>query len=252
MSGHSKWASIKHKKGAADARKGALYTKLIKEITMSARNGGGNPDMNPALRTAMNKAREANMPSDNVKNAIKRGTGELPGVVYETVTYEAYGPAGVAIMIEALTDNKNRTTAELRNILSKKSGNMAGAGSVAWIFQKKGYIVVDKAAVKEDVLMDASLEAGAEDIKSQEKSFEVLTIPQDFEKVKSHLQEKGIAYQSAEVTMLPTSVIKVSGASEAKQILSLVEALEDHDDVQEVYANFDIPDELIEQVAAAG
>lgn len=252
MSGHSKWASIKHKKGAADAKKGALYTKLIKEITMSARNGGGNPDMNPALRTAMNKAREANMPSDNVKNAIKRGTGELPGVVYETVTYEAYGPAGVAIMIEALTDNKNRTTAELRNILSKKSGNMAGAGSVAWIFQKKGYIVVDKAAVKEDVLMDAALEAGAEDIKSQEKSFEVLTIPQEFEKVKSHLQEKGIAYQSAEVTMLPTSVIKVSGASEAKQILSLVESLEDHDDVQEVYANFDIPDELIEQVAVAG
>lgn len=252
MSGHSKWASIKHKKGAADAKKGALYTKLIKEITMSARNGGGNPDMNPALRTAMNKAREANMPSDNVKNAIKRGTGELPGVVYETVTYEAYGPAGVAIMIEALTDNKNRTTAELRNILSKKSGNMAGAGSVAWIFQKKGYIVVDKAAVKEDVLMDAALEAGAEDIKSQEKSFEVLSVPQEFEKVKSHLQEKGIAYQSAEVTMLPTSVIKVSGASEAKQILSLVEALEDHDDVQEVYANFDIPDELIEQVAAAG
>jgi YebC/PmpR family DNA-binding regulatory protein len=252
MSGHSKWASIKHKKGAADAKKGALYTKLIKEITMSARNGGGNPDMNPALRTAMNKAREANMPSDNVKNAIKRGTGELPGVVYENVTYEAYGPAGVAIMIEALTDNKNRTTAELRNILSKKSGNMAGAGSVAWIFQKKGYIVVDKAAVKEDVLMDAALEAGAEDIKSQEKSFEVLSIPQEFEKVKSHLQEKGIAYQSAEVTMLPTSVIKVSGASDAKQILSLVEALEDHDDVQEVYANFDIPDELIEQVAAAG
>lgn len=252
MSGHSKWASIKHKKGAADARKGALYTKLIKEITMSARNGGGNPDMNPALRTAMNKAREANMPSDNVKNAIKRGTGELPGVVYENVIYEAYGPAGVAIIIEALTDNKNRTTAELRNILSKKSGNMAGAGSVAWIFQKKGYIVVDKAAVKEDVLMDAALEAGAEDIKSQEKNFEVLTIPQDFEKVKSHLQEKGIAYQSAEVTMLPTSVIKVSGTSEAKQILSLVEALEDHDDVQEVYANFDIPDELIEQVAAAG
>lgn len=251
MSGHSKWASIKHKKGAADARKGALYTKLIKEITMSARNGGGNPDMNPALRTAMNKAREANMPSDNVKNAIKRGTGELPGVVYETVTYEAYGPAGVAIMIEALTDNKNRTTAELRNILSKKSGNMAGAGSVAWIFQKKGYIVIDKAAVKEDVLMDAALEAGAEDIKSQEKSFEVLTVPQDFEKVKSHLQEKGIAYQSAEVTMLPTSVIKVAAPQEAKQILSLVEALEDHDDVQEVYANFDIPDELIEQVAAA-
>ncbi len=250
MSGHSKWASIKHKKGAADAKKGALYTKLIKEITMAARNGGGNPDMNPSLRTAMAKAKEANMPSDNVKNAIKRGTGELPGVVYETINYEAYGPAGVAIMIEALTDNKNRTTAELRNILSKKSGNMAGAGSVAWIFNKKGYIVVDKSAVKEDVLMDAALEAGAEDIKAQEKNYEVISAPQDFEKVKSALQEKGIPYQSAEVTMLPASVIKVVG-SEAKQILNLVEALEDHDDVQDVYANFDIPDEIIEQIAAS-
>lgn len=250
MSGHSKWASIKHKKGAADAKKGALYTKIIKEITMSARNGGGNPDMNPALRTAMAKAKEANMPSDNVKNAVKRGTGELPGVIYEAVTYEAYGPAGVAIMVEALTDNKNRTTAELRNILSKKSGNMAGAGSVSWMFSKKGYILVDKQSATEDVLMDVALEAGAEDVKSEDKSFyEIITALPDLEKVKGTLEAKGIKFQSAEVTMLPNSKIKVAG-SEAKQILGLVEALEDHDDVQEVYANFDIPDEIIEQIAA--
>jgi YebC/PmpR family DNA-binding regulatory protein len=249
MSGHSKWASIKHKKGAADAKKGALYTKLIKEITISARNGGGNPDMNSALRTAMTKAKEANMPSDNVKNAIKRGTGELPGIVYETVTYEAYGAGGAAILITALTDNKNRTTAELRNILSKKGGNMAGAGSVSWMFNKKGYILIDKSAFSEDVLMDAALEAGAEDIKSQEKSYEIITAPAEFEKVKSALQEKGINFQSAEVTMLPTSAIKLTGP-EAKQILGLVEALEEHDDVQEVYSNFDIPDELIEQLTA--
>ncbi|HAH21177.1 MAG: transcriptional regulator [Omnitrophica WOR_2 bacterium GWF2_43_52] len=250
MSGHSKWASIKHKKGAADAKKGALYTRIIKEITMAARNGGGNPDMNPSLRTAMAKAKEANMPSDNVKNAIKRGTGELPGVVYETINYEAYGPGGVAIIIEALTDNKNRTTAELRNILSKKSGNMAGAGSVAWMFNKRGYIVVDKAVVQEDTLMDIALSAGAEDIKAQEKSFEVITAAGDFEKVKAALQEKGINLQSAEVTMLPTTTIKVVG-SEAKQVLNLIEALEGQDDVQDVYANFDIPDEIIEQLAAA-
>lgn len=250
MSGHSKWASIKHKKGAADAKKGALYTKIIKEITMSARNGGGNPDMNPALRTAMAKAKEANMPSDNVKNAIKRGTGELPGVIYEVVTYEAYGPAGVAVMVEALTDNKNRTTAELRNVLSKKGGNMAGAGSVSWMFSKKGYILVDKTSISEDALVDAALEAGAEDVKSEDKSYyEIIITPSDLEKVKSALESKGIKFQSAEVTMLPNSKIKVVGP-EAKQLLGLVEALEDHDDVQEVYANFDIPDEIIEQIAA--
>ena len=251
MSGHSKWASIKHKKGAADAKKGALYTKIIKEITMAARNGGGNPDMNPALRTAMAKAKEANMPSDNVKNAVKRGTGELPGIVYETINYEAYGPAGVAIMVEALTDNKNRTTAELRNILSKKGGNMAGAGSVVHMFNRKGYIVVDKASVKEDTLLEIVLEAGAEEEKSEGKSYEVITAPGDLEKVKSALQENGINFQSAELTMLPTSTIPVATLAQAKQVVNLVEALEEHDDVQEVYANFDIPDEVIEQVAAS-
>jgi YebC/PmpR family DNA-binding regulatory protein len=250
MSGHSKWKTNKGKKMEADAKKGAAYTKIIKELTVIAREGGGNPDTNPRLRAVMQKAKEANMPSDNVKMAIKRGTGELPGVVYETVTYEAYGAAGVAILITALTDNKNRTTAELRNILSKKGGNMAGAGSVSWIFNKKGYILVDKSAVSADVLMDAVLEAGAEDVKSQDKSYEVITALSDLEKVKSALQEKGINFQSAEVTMLPTSTIKVTG-SEAKQILNLVEALEEHDDVQEVYSNFDIPDEIIEQLAAS-
>lgn len=248
MSGHSKWASIKHKKGAADAKKGALYTKLIKEITIAAKNGGGSSDMNPALRTAIAKAKEANMPSDNVKNAIKRGTGELPGVIYETVNYEAYGPSGVAIMIEALTDNKNRTTAEVRNILSKKNGNMAGAGSVAWMFNKKGYIIVDRSAIQEDALMDAALEAGAEDIKALDKNYEVFTAASDFEKVKQALQEKGLSFQSAEVTMIPTSTVKITTAPEAKQILTLIETLEDHDDVQDVYANFDIPDEIIEEV----
>lgn len=248
MSGHSKWASIKHKKGAADAKRGALFTKIIKEITMAARNGGKDPDMNPALRTAIGKAKEANMPNDNVKNAIKRGTGELPGIVYETVNYEAYGPRGVAIMIEALTDNKNRTTAELRNILSKKNGNMAGAGSVAWMFNKKGYILVDKTTVKEDVLMDVALEAGAEDIKSEDKNFEVFCVIQDLEKIKAALQAKGINFQSAEVTMIPTSTVKVTGG-DAKQVLALVEVLEEHDDVQNVYANFDIPDEIFEQMA---
>ncbi len=225
MSGHSKWASIKHKKGAADAKKGAVYTKIIKEITMAARNGGGNEDMNPALRTAIAKARQANMPQKNVKDAILRGTGELPGVVYETVNYEAYGPQGVAILIEALTDNKNRTTAELRNILSKKGGNMAGAGSVAWMFHKKGYIIVDKSACSEDALMDIVLDAGAQDLKAEEKVYEIYTAPADLEKVKSVLNAKNINFQTAEVTMLPTSTIKVAGG-DAKQVLGLVEALE--------------------------
>lgn len=249
MSGHSKWKTNKSKKNAADAKKGAAYTKIIKEITVLAREGGGNPDTNPKLRTAIAKAREVNMPSDNVKMAIKRGTGELPGVVYETVTYEAYGPAGVAILIDALTDNKNRTTAELRNIMSKKGGNMAGAGSVGWMFTKKGYFLVDKTQAKEDELMTIALDAGAEDFKSDDKNYEITTSVQDFEKIKQAIQGKNIKWQDAEVTMIPSSTIKVAG-NEAKQVLGLVEALEDHEDVQQVYANFDIPDEILEQVAS--
>jgi len=249
MSGHSKWKTNKGKKALADAKKGAAYTKLIKEITMVAREGGGNPDNNIKLRTLMVRAKEANMPSDNVKMAIKRGTGEIPGVVYETVMYEAYGPGGVAILIEALTDNKNRTTAELRNIMSKKSGNMAGAGSVSYMFTKKGYMLIEKSQAQEDELMTIALDAGAEDFKSDEKNYEVTTPPQDFEKVKEAIQAKGIKLQDAEVTMIPSTTIKVTGG-DAKQVLGLVEALEDHDDVQQVYANFDIPDEILEQMAS--
>jgi YebC/PmpR family DNA-binding regulatory protein len=252
MSGHSKWKTNKGKKMAADAKKGAMYTKLIKEITVAAREGGGNPDTNSKLRAVIQKAKEANMPSDNVKMAIKRGTGELPGVVYETVMYEAYGPGGVAILIEALTDNKNRSTAEIRNIMSKKGCSMAGAGSVNWIFSKKGYILVDKAqGPQEDELMTIALDAGAEDFKSDEKNYEIFTAPQDFEKVKQAIEAKGIKPQDTEITMVPSSTVKLSG-NEAKQLLLLIDALEDHDDVQQVYANFDIPDEIMEQLAAAG
>jgi len=247
MSGHSKWKTNKGKKMAADAKKGAAYTKLIKELTVVAREGGGNPDSNPRLRAVMQKAKEANMPSDNVKMAIKRGTGELPGVIYENVIYEAYGPGGVAILVEALTDNKNRTSAELRNVMSKKGGNFAGAGAVSWLFTKKGYFLVDKAQAKEEELMDLVLEAGAEDMKSDEKNYEITTSAQNFEKVKQVVDAKGIKCQDAEVTLVPSSLIKIAG-NEAKQLLSLIDALEEHDDVQQVYANFDIPDEILEQV----
>lgn len=250
MSGHSKWKTNKGKKMAADAKKGAAYTKLIKEITIAAREGGGNPDTNAKLRAVIAKAKEANMPSDNVKTAIQRGTGELPGVVYESINYEGYGPGGVAIMIEALTDNKNRTTAEIRNIMSKKGGNIAGAGSVSWMFTKKGYFLIDKSQASEDDLMSIVLEAGAEDMKSDDKNYEVTTSAQNFEKVKQAIQDKGIKWQDAEVTMIPSSSVKLTG-NDARQILALVDALEDHDDVQQVYANFDIPDEIIEQLAGS-
>jgi YebC/PmpR family DNA-binding regulatory protein len=250
MSGHSKWKTNKAKKTAADAKKGAAYTKIIKEITVSAREGGGNTDTNVRLRTIIARAKELNMPSDNVKMAIKRGTGELPGIVYETVMYEGYGPGGVAILIEALTDNKNRTTAEVRNIMSKKGGNLAGGGSVSWIFHKKGYILIDKSQIKEEELMSIVLDAGAEDFKSDDKNYEIITSVEDYEKVKQAIQAKGITCLDAELTMVPSSSIKLTG-NDAKQVLLLVEALEEHDDVQQVYANFDIPDEILEQLAAA-
>lgn len=250
MSGHSKWAGIKHKKALIDAKKGQAYTKIIKELTVAAREGGGNLDTNSKLRAVVAKAREMNMPSDNIDRAIKRGTGELPGVTYETVVYEGYGTAGIAIMAEALTDNKNRTSAEIRNILSKKGGNLAGSGSVSWIFSKKGYILIDKSNIRisEDELMSIVLEAGAEDMKSDAKTYEITCQPQDLERLKSALKEKKVDYQVSEITMLPSSTIKVTGDA-AKQILDLVESLEDHDDVQHVYANFDIPDEVLEQIS---
>lgn len=246
MSGHSKWATTKHKKAAIDAKRGKIFSKLAKELTVAAKNGGGNPDTNPRLRTVLATAKEVNMPSDNIDRAVKRGTGELPGVIYEEISYEGYGPGGVAIMVDVLTDNKNRTTADVRNIFSKKGGNLAGTGSVSWIFSKKGFIIVDKKKIDEEKLMSIVLDAGAEDLKSDEQDvFEVITKPQDFEIVKKALEDNKIEYASADITMIPSNSVKVTG-SIAKQVLSLVEELEDHDDVQDVYVNFDIPDEILE------
>ncbi|MFH0839299.1 MAG: YebC/PmpR family DNA-binding transcriptional regulator [Candidatus Omnitrophota bacterium] len=238
---------MKHKKALIDAKRGQVFTKLIKEITACARAGGGNTDTNAALRTSIAKAKEANMPSDNVDRAVKRGTGELPGVTYEQITYEGYGPAGVAILVDTLTDNKNRTTSELRNIFSKKGGNLAGAGSVAWIFQKKGYFLVEKSTIDEDALMSVVLDAGAEDMKVEDDVYEITTPPASFDAVKKVLAEKKIPTKTAELTMIPSSTIKLAGG-DAKQILMLVDQLEEHDDVQNVYANFDVPDEVLKEV----
>jgi len=247
MSGHSKWASIKHKKGALDAKRGALFTKVIKEITVAAKNGGGNPDSNPRLRTALAKAKESNMPADNIDRAIKKGTGELPGVIYEEIAYEGYGPGGVAILVEVLTDNKNRTASEIRNILEKRGGNMSGAGSVAWQFHKKGFIVVKKEAMDEEKLMTIALDAGASDFNTQTDVYEITTEPHDFEKVKKALLDAKISTESAEVTMIPSVTVKLSG-NDAKNILALMDVLEEHEDVQHVYGNFDIPDEVLQSL----
>ncbi len=248
MSGHSKWAKIKHKKGAEDAKRGAVFTKITKEITAAAKDGGGNPDSNIRLRAAMTRAREANMPQGNVENAIKKGTGELPGIVFESVMFDARGPGGVAIIIEGLTDNKNRTTAEIRNILTKKGGSMSGAGSAAFMFTKKGYFVIEKAKASEDAVMETVLDAGAEDVKTDEDTFEVICDPVVFEAVKNALAAKKIETSSAEVTMLPTSTVKVEG-NDVKNLLGLMEALEEHEDVQHVHANFDISEEDMAKIA---
>ncbi|HDZ77368.1 MAG TPA: YebC/PmpR family DNA-binding transcriptional regulator [Candidatus Omnitrophica bacterium] len=248
MSGHSKWASIKHKKAATDAKRGALFTKLIKEISIAARQGGGSMETNAALRTAVQKAKGSNMPSDNIDRAIKKGTGELPGVVYESIVYEGYGPGGVAILVEAVTDNKNRASAEIRNIFSKKGGNMAGAGSVNWMFTKKGYILIAKDASSEEALMDIVINAGAEDMKVEGDSYEIISGPSDFEAVKQALSDNNIPTQTAELTMIPNSTVKVTGQS-AGTLISLVETLEEHEDVQKVHANFDIPDEELEKAS---
>lgn len=246
MSGHSKWASIKHKKAATDAKRGKIFTKVIKMITVAARNGGSDINANPALRLAVQKAKEANMPADNIERAIKKGTGELPGVSYEQVSYEGYGPGGVAFFVEGLTDNKNRLTSEVRNIFSKSGGNLAGAGSVNWLFEKKGFFVINKSEVSEDRLMSVILDAGAEDLSSESDTYEVKSQAQDYEKVKKALEDNKIKTESAEVTMIPKSTVKVIG-DQAKQILRLVEQLEDNDDVQNVYSNFDIPDEILKE-----
>jgi len=246
MSGHSKWATIKHKKAATDAKRGNLFTKLIREITVAAKNGGGDSTTNVRLRTAIDRAKQSSMPQDNIDRAVKKGTGELEGVTYEEFSIEGYGAGGVAIMVEVLTDNKNRSTAEIRNIFSKKNGNVAGAGSVSWMFQKKGYIEIDKKVYPdEDNIMGKVLDAGAQDMQTEEDVYAVITEARDLEAVRKALENDKIKTKSAEITMIPSTVIKLEGDA-AKQILGLVEALEEHDDVQNVYANFDIPDELIE------
>jgi len=248
MSGHSKWASIKHKKAATDAKRGAAFTKVTREITAAAKDGGGNVETNIRLRAAIARAREINMPNSNIDNAVKKGTGELPGVTYESVVFDAYGPGGVALLVEGLTDNKNRTTAEVRNILSKKNGSLAGAGSTAWMFDAKGVITVEKAKTNEETLMEIALEAGADDIGSDGEYFEVTCDPANFEAVKSAIQAKSIPTSSAEVTKVPKSMVKVTGA-DAKNVLSLMESLEDHEDVQAVHANFDIDEKEIEEAS---
>ncbi|MBW2469481.1 MAG: YebC/PmpR family DNA-binding transcriptional regulator [Deltaproteobacteria bacterium] len=244
MSGHSKWSSIKHKKATMDAKRGKIFTKLIKEITVAARMGGGDIDANPRLRTAIQAAKSENMPKDNIERAIKKGTGELEGVNYEESIYEGYGPGGAAVLIESLTDNKNRTVADIRHIFSKAGGNMGESGCVAWMFKKKGYIAVENKAVDEEALMEAALDAGAEDIREDDSNFEVITAPEDFEAVKNAINGASIPYIVAEVTMLPQSTTFLKG-KEAEQMVKLMEALEDCDDVQKVYTNADIPEEIV-------
>ena len=245
MSGHSKWSSIKHKKGALDAKRGKIFTKLIKEITVAARMGGsGDPDANPRLRTAIAAAKSENMPKDNIERAIKKGTGELEGVNYEESTYEGYGPGGAAVLVESLTDNKNRAVADIRHIFSKCGGNLGENGCVAWMFDKKGYLVVERSAVDEDTLMEAALDAGAEDVREDESNYEVITAPEEFEAVKAAVDAKSIPYLDAEVTMLPQTSTNLQG-KEAEQMIRLMDMLEDCDDVQKVYTNADIPEELV-------
>ncbi len=245
MSGHSKWATIKHKKAATDAKRGSLFTKLIKEITIASRSGG-KPETNPRLRVAIERAKEQSMPADNIERAVKKGTGELEGVSYEDITFEGYGPGGVAIFIEGVSDNKNRATSEVRTIFSKRGSNMAGAGSVSWMFEKKGYFVINKNTIDEDKLMGIVLDAGAEDLVVEDENYAVKTAPADFFKVKKALDDNKIATEDAEITLLPKSTVKVTG-EDARKVLDLVDALEEHEDVQHVYANFDIPDELIKE-----
>lgn len=248
MSGHSKWSTIKHKKAAKDAKRGKIFTKLIKEITVAARMGGGDVNANPRLRTAVTTARASSMPSDNIERAIKKGTGELEGVTYEEIQYEGYGPGGTAIIAQVLTDNKNRTVSEIRRLFSKHGGNMGESGSVAWMFDKKGLITVEKSQVDEDRLMTIVLDAGAEDVRDEDEVFEVLTLPEDFNTVKEKLDQEKIAVASAQVTLIPKNTVDVD-AKNVEQILKLTEELEDHDDVQNVSSNFNIPTELLEKAS---
>ena len=246
MSGHNKWSTIKHKKGAADAKRGQVFTKLIKEITVAARLGGGDPEGNPRLRAAMDKAKAENMPKDNIERAIKKGTGELEGVTYEEVNYEGYGPGGVAVLVEVMTDNRNRSVSDIRSIFTKCNGNMGETGCVSWIFDKKGLIVFPK-TVDFDKLFEASLEAGAEDVTDEGEQFEVITDPINFIEVRESLVKAGFKSDSAEATMIPQTMVKLEGR-QAENMLKLMDRLEDNDDVQNVYANFDISSEEMERM----
>ncbi len=245
MSGHSKWSSIKHKKAATDAKRGKIFTKLIKELTVAARMGGSSDlEANPRLRTAVAAAKAVNMPKDNIERAIKKGTGELEGVNYEESTYEGYGPGGAAVFLESLSDNKNRTVADIRHIFSKNGGNLGENGCVAWMFDKKGYLVIDGQAIDEDALMEIALEAGADDVRQDDANFEVTCEPSDFDAVKTAIEAAGLTPVEAEITMLPQTTTSLAG-KEAEQMMRLMDALDDCDDVQKVYTNADIPDELM-------
>jgi len=246
MSGHNKWSTIKHKKGAADAKRGQVFTKLIKEITVAARLGGGDPEGNPRLRAAMDKAKAENMPKDNIERAIKKGTGELEGVTYEEINYEGYGPGGVAVLVEVMTDNRNRSVSDIRSIFTKCNGNMGETGCVSWMFDKKGLIVFPK-TVDFDKLFEASLEAGAEDVTDEVEQIEVITDPVNFIEVRESLVKAGFNSDSAEVTMIPQTMVKLEG-KQAENMLKLMDRLEDNDDVQNVYANFDISSEEMERM----
>ena len=249
MSGHSKWSTIKRKKGKADAARGKIFTKLIKELTVAAREGGGDRDANARLRSAVQAAKAANMPASNIEKAIKKGTGELPGVSYDQVSYEGYGPGGVAVLVETLTDNKNRAVSDVRNIFARHGGNLGEVGCVGWMFERRGVIQVDRGKVDEDQLLEIALEAGASDMSSEEDYFEVVTPFEKFDAVRKALDGKNIPMNQAELTMIPQTTIKLEGR-QAEQMLKLMEELEDHDDVQKVYANFDIAIEIMEQMSA--
>ncbi len=250
MSGHSKWSTIKRKKGATDAKRGKIFTKLIKEITVAARFGGGDVDANPRLRTAVANAKAENMPKDNIERAIKKGTGELEGFSYEEVIYEGYGPGGAAVLVESVTDNKNRTVADVRHIFSKSGGNLGEAGCVGWMFEKKGYFVFEKETVDEETLMEIALEAGADDVRDEGTTFEVVTPPRDFDSVQKAFDQNSLKYVVSEITMVPQTTVALEG-KEAEQMIRLMEGLEDSDDVQKVYSNFDISDKTLESFGEA-
>jgi len=248
MSGHSKWASIKHKKGAADARRGKVFSKLAREIIVAARDGGSNVETNSRLRGAIQAAKAENMPAANIEKAVKRGAGELEGVTYEEITYDAYGPGGAAILIQILTDNKNRTASEIRRIFARRGGNIAGVGAVSWIFSKKGLVRIDRARVEEEQLFLLATECGAEDFRTESDAYEIVCSPEDFEKLKRQLQQKGIQWDFASITFVPKTTVSLQG-KDAEQLLALIQELEDQEDVQNVYSNFDIADEILARTA---